>query len=309
MDQSKSFQLIAGYAWTFNFLVQPNGSESLEGMVVTKDYFDLIGVRPMIGRSFQPTDTLPNAAPVIVLGYDLWMRSFNSDQSIVGKTVEISRQKIPPTVIGVMPPGIRFLPAPSAAQEPNYNVNGKVDFWIPVILNPEKLKESSWNVVGRLNTAVSVDQAQTELGLVTTRQSQADHDFDGVTPHVESLASFSNRDGRRILLPLLGAAFLVLVIACGNVAALLLVRGLQRQREYAVRCALGAGRVTLFRQVSTESLLLAIGGGALGVGLALFVIRLFKLIGGHAIPRLDTVTTGWPVLIWGIGAAMFATIL
>jgi len=118
-----------------------------------------------------------------------------------------------------------------------------------------------------------------------------------------------NRDGRRILLPLMGTAALVLLIACGNAAALLLVRGLQRQQEYAVRSALGVGRVALFRQVSTESLLLAVLGGALGVGLGVVVVKLLKLIGGHAIPRLDVVTTGWPVLVCGLGSAILASVL
>ena len=125
---------------------------------------------------------------------------------------------------------------------------------------------------------------------------------------MESLNAEMNREGSRILLPLLGAAVLVLVIACGNVAALLLVRGLQRQQEYAVRGALGVGRVALFRQVSTESLLLALAGGALGVALALGAVQLFKLIGGHAIPRLDAVSIGWPVLAFGLAAAVFAAL-
>jgi putative ABC transport system permease protein len=117
-----------------------------------------------------------------------------------------------------------------------------------------------------------------------------------------------NRDGRRILLPLLGAAGLVLLIACGNAAALLLVRGLQRQQEYAVRSALGVGRVALFRQVSTENLLLALLGGVFGLGLAFGIVKLLKLIGGHAIPRLDAVTTGWP-LACGLGSAVLAAVL
>jgi putative ABC transport system permease protein len=123
---------------------------------------------------------------------------------------------------------------------------------------------------------------------------------------VESLTSAMNLDGRRILFPLLGAAALVLFIGCGNTAALLLVRGLQRQQEYAVRSAMGMGRMALLRQVSTESLLLALLGGALGVGLAFGVVKLFKLIAGHAIPRLDGVTAGWAVLAWGLGAAVLA---
>jgi putative ABC transport system permease protein len=115
-----------------------------------------------------------------------------------------------------------------------------------------------------------------------------------------------NRDGRRILLPLLGAASLVLLIACGNAAALLLVRGLQRQQEYAVRCAMGMGRVALLRQVLTESLLLAVLGGSFGVGLAFGAIKLFQVIAGHAVPRLDGVTAGWAVVGWGLGVAVLA---
>jgi putative ABC transport system permease protein len=115
-----------------------------------------------------------------------------------------------------------------------------------------------------------------------------------------------NRDGKRILLPLLGAAALVLLIACGNAAALLLIRGLQRQQEYAVRIAMGMGRIALLRQVLTESLLLALIGGAFGVGLAFGAVRLFKVIAGHAVPRLDGVTAGWAVLGWGLGAAVLA---
>ncbi|HKQ73888.1 MAG TPA: ABC transporter permease [Blastocatellia bacterium] len=307
--EAKSFESIAAYGWTFNFLVQEDGSESLEGMWVTKDYFRVTGLEPHLGRVFMDSDTVANAPPVIILGNDLWRRRFNGDPNIIGKTIRISRRDTPPTIIGVMPPGIRFLPAPAVAQEPNYNVNAQVDFWVPAAPDPNRLKQPIWNVVGRLQSGTALDGAQAELAVIAARQAQADRDFEGVTAKLQSLAAEMNRDGRRILLPLLGAAALVLLIACGNVAALLLVRGLGRQQEYAVRCALGAGRMALFRQVSTESLLLALLGGAFGVGLALGVVRLFKLIGGYAIPRLDTVTTGWPLLACGFGAATLAALL
>ena len=123
---------------------------------------------------------------------------------------------------------------------------------------------------------------------------------------LEPVTDEMNRDGRRILLPLLGAAALVLLIACGNAAALLLVRGLQRQQEYAVRSAMGMGRMALLRQVLMESLLLALLGGAIGVGLAFGAVKLFKVIAGHAVPRLDGVTAGWAVLGWGLGVAVLA---
>jgi putative ABC transport system permease protein len=304
--QAKAFDSFAGYGWTFNFLVRPDGSESMEGMAVTQDYFRVLGLRPLLGRSFLASETGVPPAPVIILGYDLWQRKFNGDPHIVGKTVRMSRREIPPTVVGVMPPGVRFLPSPGAAQEPNYNVNATVDFWLPAAPNPARLKVPQWDVVARLQPGITPQQGQADLKLITARQAQAEHDFEGFTPQAQLLTDEMNRDGRRILLPLLGAAGLVLLIACGNVAALLLVRGLQRQQEYAVRSALGVDRSALFRQVSTESLLLAVVGGVFGIGLGFGVVRLFKVIGGHAIPRLDTVTTGWPVLACGFGAAILA---
>lgn len=307
--QAKSFESIAAYGWSFNFLVLSDGSESIQGMVVTKDYFRVVGIQPVLGRTFVESETGVRPPPVIVLSYDLWQRKFNGDPNIIGKPFRMSRQQTPPTVIGVMPPGIRFLPSPGAAKEPNYNVNALVDFWIPVTPNPANLKNPGWEVVGRMQNGVTLQQAQAELTIITARQAQAEHDFGGFIPQVQSLTDQMNRDGRRILLPLLGAAGLVLLIACGNAAALLLVRGLQRQQEYAVRSALGMGRIALFRQVSMESLLLALMGGAFGVVLAFGVVRLFKLIGVHAIPRLDTVTTGWPVLACGLGSAVIAALL
>jgi putative ABC transport system permease protein len=306
--EAKSFETIAAYRWTFDFIVSEDGSESLEGMLVTKDYFRMTGLKPYLGRTFQDSDAVTNAPPVIILGYELWRQRFNSDPNIIGKTIRF-RWETPPTIIGVMPPGIRFLLSPTMAQEPNYNVNAQMDYWIPARLTPDRLKDPSWNVAGRLQNGITLAAAQAELASIAARQAQADRDFAGVTAWTQSLTAEMNRDGRRILLPLLGASALVLLIACGNVAALLLVRGLQRQQEYAVRGALGAGRVALFRQASTESLLLALLGGALGVGLALGVVKLFKIIGGHAIPRLDAVTTGWPVLACGLGAAALAALL
>ncbi|HXA53098.1 MAG TPA: FtsX-like permease family protein, partial [Candidatus Acidoferrum sp.] len=215
----------------------------------------------------------------------------------------------PPVVIGVMPPGIRFLPSATSFQEPNYDVNALVEFWMPAAPDQESRKAAYWSIVARLRNGASLGQAQAELAGFTQREARAEHDFEGFTPQLSPLTDEMNRDGRRILLPLLGAAALVLLIACGNVAALLLVRGLARQQEYAVRSALGVGRVALFRQVSTESLLIALTGGVLGIALAFGVVRIFKMIGGHAIPRLDSVTTGWPVLIWGLGSAIFAAVL
>jgi putative ABC transport system permease protein len=138
-------------AWTFNFLIRSEGgSESMEGMVVTPGYFKVAGLEPILGRTFLETEGGPNSPPVIILGYDFWQRAFNGDSNVIGTTLRMSRRDTPPTIVGVMPPGVRFLPSPAVVQEPNYNVNATVDFWMPAIPNPAGLNQARWDVVGRL---------------------------------------------------------------------------------------------------------------------------------------------------------------
>ena len=307
--EANSLEGVAAYDWTFNFLIRSDGSESMQGMDVTQNYFPLMGLRPAIGRGFAASDFGQGPVRSILLGYEFWQRAFGGDPQIIGKTVRISRWQVPPTVIGVMEPGVRFLPSPGAAKEPNYNVNATVDFWVPAVPDPKGMKEPYWNVVARLRDGVALRQGQEELAVLAAREAQDEPRFQGFTPRAELVTDEMNRDGRRILLPLLGAAALVLFIACGNAAALLLVRGLQRQQEYAVRSAMGMGRAALLRQVAIEASLLALLGGALGVGLAFAAVKLFRAIAGHAIPRIDGVTAGWPVLASGLGAAVLAAFL
>ena len=304
--EAKSLQGIAGYDWTFNFLIHNDGSHSMQGMVVTKDYSRVMGLRPVAGRGFADADFQQGPTRTIVLGYEFWQREFGGDPQIIGKTVRISRWQVSPTVIGVMQPEVRFLPSPGASKEPNYDVNAKVDFWIPAEPDPKNLKDPGWNVVARLRDGSTPQQAQEELAVMAAREAQTEKRYEGFAPHLQSLTDEMNRDGRRILLPLLGAAALVLLIACGNAAALLLVRGLQRQQEYAVRSAMGMGRVAILRQVLMESLLLAALGGVVGVGLAVGAVKLFTLIAGHAVPRLEGVTAGWTVLGSALATALIA---
>jgi putative ABC transport system permease protein len=307
-QEATSFQGIAGYDWTFNFLIRNDGSQSMQGMEVSKDYFRLMGLKTALGRGLDDTDFGQGHVKSILLGYEFWQRAFGGDTQIIGKTVRISRWESSPVVIGVMEPGVRFLPSPGAAKEPNYDVNATVDLWVPADPDPKYLKDPYWNVIGRLRDGVAPQRGQQELAALTAREAGAEKQFEGFSPQLELLTDEMNRDGRRILLPLLGAAALVLLIACGNAAALLLVRGLQRQQEYAVRIAMGMGRIGLLRQVLTESLLLALLGGTLGFGVALCSVNLFKVIAGHAVPRLDGVTAGWAVLGWGLGLAVVAAL-
>ena len=185
---SKAFESFAGYGWSFNFLVIDDGSESLEGMFVSKDYFRVVGLEPVLGRPFSDAEVNFPPAPVIVIGYDLWQRKFGGDPNIIGTKVRISRRETPPTIIGVMPPGVRFLPSPATAQEPNYNVNAQVDFWAPLAPNPERLKAPIWDLVGRLREGVTIDEARAELEVMAARQAKADPDFDRMTPQVQELS-------------------------------------------------------------------------------------------------------------------------
>ena len=306
--QAKSIEPPAVYEWTFNFLVLPNGSQSMGGMVVTPSYFSVLGLRPILGREFTDGELgRPNVPPsAIILGYHLWQRTFNGDPNIVGRTIRMSRMPAPLPVVGVMPPGIRFLPDPGASSEPNYDLNAHVDFWFGIAPDESRPTAGAGNAIARLSGGATVAQAQTEIAALSAGLAQADASLQGITASVVPVQDVLNRDGRRLLVPLFGSVALVFLIACANVAGLLLTRGLQRHAEYAMRSALGAGRWRLLRQALTESLVLAIAGAALGAGLASGIITLLKTIAGQAVPRADAVHVGWPVFAFGLLAAIVA---
>src|SRR6516165_3480844 len=183
--QAKSLEGVAAYDWTFNFLIGNDGSESIQGMVVTREYFNITGLQPILGRSFVETEAGGKTPPVVLIGYDLWQHKFSGDPHIIGKTIRISRWDTPPTVVGVMPPGVRFLPSPGAGQEPNYNVDGLVQFWIPVTPDPARIKAMQWDVVVRLRHGAKPTQAESELRMLTSRQAQIERSFEGFTPKIE----------------------------------------------------------------------------------------------------------------------------
>jgi putative ABC transport system permease protein len=306
--KAHSIEPAAIYRWTFNFLVLPDGSQSMGGMVVTPSYFRVLGLRPVLGREFTDAELgRPNVPPsAVVLGYDLWQRKFNGDPGIVGRTIRISRMAAPLPVVGIMPQGIRFLPDPGASSEPNYDLNAHVDFWFGVAPDESRPTAGAGNAVTRLSTGATVAEAQAEVAALSAGMAQADSALQGITAAVVPVQDVLNRDGRRLLVPLFGSVALVFFIACANVAGLLLTRGLQRHPEYAMRSALGAGRWRLLRQALTESLVLALAGGALGAGLAIGIITVLKAIAGQAVPRADAVHVGWPVFVFGLLAAMIA---
>jgi len=305
-----SVETAAAYRWTFNFLVRTDGSESLGGMAVSRDYFRTLGIRPILGRGFSATDVSVQGSPpaVVVLGYDLWQRRFGGRADVIGTAIRISRQPSPLTVIGVTPPGVRFLPDPGAASEPNYDVDAKVDFWLPAAPDESQPTRGEWDVVARLRPGATVEQAQGEMAAASARQAQGDPHLVGISARVTPVLDVLNRAGRRLLLPLFGSVLLVFLIACANVAGLLLSRGLQRQHEFAMRGALGAGRWRLFRQVLIESAAIAAVGAVLGAAIAVALIVILRTLGAGAIPRADAIAVDWRLLVFGAAAAFAAAV-
>ena len=243
-----------------------------------------------------------------MLGHDLWQREFGGDPRIVGKAVTLSRMPAPLPVVGVMPPGLRFLPDPGAAAEPNYDVDAKVDFWLATTIDETTATRGAGNAIARLQPGATAGQAQAEVAAMSGAIAQADARLAGLTATVAPVRDVLNREGQRLLVPLFGAVGLLFLIACANVTGLLLARGLQRQQEYATRAALGAGRARLFRLVLVEAIALAMTAALLGAALAWGIVAVLRAIGGQAVPRADAIAVGWLVLLFGAAAALAAGI-
>jgi putative ABC transport system permease protein len=322
-SSSRTIEPPALYRWTFNFLVLPDGSRSIGGMVVSNEFFKVMGLRPILGRDFVTNEASRPGAPAtateparpgvpataVIIGHALWERQYNRDPNIIGKTLQISRMAAPLPIVGVMPAGVRFLPDPAASSEPNYDVNAPVDYFLPFAPDETNPRARGWNVVSRLRDGASIEQAQGEIASFTARQIRADARLEGLTVSVRPVLDVLNRDGRSLLLPLFGFVVLVFVVACVNVAGLFVARGLQRHREYAMRAALGASRRRLFRQTITESVALSMFAAVLGAAFAFGIVTVFKAIGDRAIPRADDVQAGWPVIAFGFTAGLIAAVV
>jgi putative ABC transport system permease protein len=241
-------------------------AEQFSGSYNSANMFQLIGQRPVIGRDFRPEDDLPGADPTVILGNGIWKSRYGSDPAVIGHPIKINT--LVATVVGVMAPDMKF----------PYNN----DIWVPVSMLPPTMLESkrgvrSFQVMGRLSPGVTLAQARAEIENVSTRLA---HDFPDTNKEIKpSLTTYNERaTGPQISLvfwSLMGAVAFVLLIACANVANLLLARSAQRSREIAVRVSLGASRWRIVRQLLVESLLLAIISALLGLLLALGGIRIF----------------------------------
>jgi putative ABC transport system permease protein len=261
--------------------------EQLVGAQVTATYFDVLGVPPLLGRAFLPEEDVPGAERVVVIAHDLWQRRLAGDPGVVGRTVTLDGE--PHAVVGIMPPGFR--PAVLAAAQ----------IWRPRRMNAANPSRGAviLRVVARLRADVSVDQARTRLASAAQRLERQYPDWNTKVGFVvERLHDQVVGDVRPALLVLLGAVGFVLLIACANVANLLLARASSRTREIAVRLALGARRGRVIRQLLTESLVLAVAGGAAGLLVAFWGVDLLMAFVPAGGPLNREVGLDVPVLIF-----------
>jgi len=263
--------------------------ESLFGVITSSQLLQLLRVQPRLGRGFLPEEDQPGHVHVIILSYGLWQRRFGSDRNIIGRTVDVDEQHY--TVIGVMAPDFRF--------PPDLPVSYRVDAWLPPGPDPSRNERGSNNyyTFARLKPGVTVAQAQAEMDAINHGLAEKYATDRGLGVKVVDWQRQVGSEVRPALLILLGAISLVLLIASANVASLLLARGAARQRETALRQALGAGRARLIRQFLTESVLLAIFGGVSGLLLGYEVLDLFIRLAPD-IPRLNETTIDLHVLIF-----------
>lgn len=298
--QSHSFEAFAAYererSFTLTGLEVP---EALRGTAASAELFTLFGVRPALGRTFLADEDRPgSAARPLVLSYGLWQRRFGGDAGVLGRSLQLDGQAY--TVVGVMPAGFSV---PRADTE----------FWVPLRLDTATAKRDMHylRVLGRLRRGVSLDEARTEIASIAARLEAAFPETNtGWGARIEPLEQVVvPPELRQAVLVLFGAVLVVLLIACANVSSLLLVRAAGRSREMAIRSALGASRPRLALQLLTESLLLSLAGGCLGLLVAFWGVDLFAWLRPDTLPRAAEIQLDLRVLGFTAGVSLLTTLL
>jgi putative ABC transport system permease protein len=304
-DQSTSYEYIAAFSDQRANLTGNGDPEELSVQFATPDFFKVMGVDPMLGRTFLPEDDEPSSPPVAVLSYGLWQRRFGGQPGVIGQPIMLNGTKF--TVIGVMPPNFQFhIKQRSGTVRP-------AELWtiLPMPTGPGANDRGRFlGTVARLKPGVSVDHAATELRTIEARLSDEAPEFNkNYSAEVLPLRQQFFGNVRRPLWLMLGAVGFVLLIACANVANLLLSLATAREKEIAVRAALGARRGRIIRQLLTESLLLALLGSILGLGFAWLGIKGLIAISPRDLVSLQTVGLNVPVLLWTLAVSLLTGII
>jgi putative ABC transport system permease protein len=298
-ELNQSFSGMAGVSMTFRATLTGAGDAvELPQQLISHELFQLLGVRPALGRDFEPQEDAPNVN-VVIISDRLWRHRFGADPGIVNRTITLNAQ--PTLVVGVMPAGFSIL-------------DKNVDIWSPIALTEaHRTPRGRWMcVVGRVKPGVTMAQAHADMVRVHAELTRRFPNFDtGWTANVVPLKQQLTGDVRPALWVMLGAVGFVLLIACANVGNLVLARATARQRELAVRAALGADRGRLIRQMLAESLLLSLMGAAAGLGLAWWALLALRTSVADRLPivRLDEVGLNGTVLLFTIATALVAAVI
>jgi predicted permease len=296
--QNSTFSDMTLFRWPTDMNISGKGrADHVLAVPTEANFFSLLGIHPILGRTWAPGEDQPGKDDVVLLGYALWQSRFGGDPNVVGRPVELNARKY--TIIGVMPVGFNF---PFRAQ-----------LWTPLDMSGRGLGERgshSLNAIGRLKPSVAVQKAYADVALIAARLEKAFPDSNHkvgavVVPLQEDLVGKS----RNSLVMMLSAVGLVLLIACANIANLLLSRAVTRQKEMAIRSALGASRPRLLRQLLTESLLLSLVGGVLGLLLGWGLIALLPRIKSFALPDFNLIQLNGPVLAFTSALAVVTGVL
>jgi putative ABC transport system permease protein len=299
-QQTSVFKEVAAFDFAGpGFNITGDRPEQIHGIHVTEGYFRLFGAPVMLGRTFTPQEDAPNGGKVVVLSYGLWQRKFGGDPKVIGNALSLGNE--PFTIIGIL--GQDFLSDPEA------------DIWLPFQFEPNSTNQGHYfQAVGLLKPGVTLAQANAQMKLAARQYLRA---YPSADPQqsfaVEPLRDTIVGDVRKSLLILLGAVGLVLLIACANVANLLLVRATGRKREFAIRSALGASRARIIHQLLTESVLLSFTGGILGLVLGFIGVRALLAISPAGLPRIGedgaAIGVDWRVLAFTLAISLFTGIL